>query len=100
MRLRSIDGSTPKQPRIGRLPSAIFSAIESAGTMRNSCGMVTMPAAIASCGEAKTRGSPAISMLPLSARCTPPRMRMSVDLPAPFSPTSAWISPKSSEKST
>ena len=55
-----------------------------------------MPAAIASCGDVKLRGSPAIAMLPRSARCTPPRMRISVDLPAPFSPTSAWISPKSS----
>ena len=30
---------------------------------------------------------------PRSGRCTPPRMRISVDLPAPFSPTMAWISP-------
>ena len=35
-----------------------------------------------------------------SGRCTPPRMRTSVDLPAPFSPTSAWISPGITSKST
>src|SRR5262245_19016308 len=39
-------------------------------------------------------------MAPRSGRCTPPRMRISVDLPAPFSPTMAWISPKATSKST
>src|SRR5262249_31270552 len=33
-------------------------------------------------------------------RWTPPRMRISVDLPAPFSPTTAWISPNATSKST
>src|SRR5262249_26210202 len=35
-----------------------------------------------------------------SGRTAPPRIRTSVDLPAPFSPTSAWISPASTSKST
>src|SRR5260370_14963689 len=39
-------------------------------------------------------------MLPRSGRWTPPRMRISVDLPAPFSPTIAWISPGRTSKST
>src|SRR5262245_28983389 len=38
--------------------------------------------------------------MPASGRCTPPRMLMSVDLPAPFSPRSAWISPRRSENVT
>src|SRR5712692_7573423 len=39
-------------------------------------------------------------MMPRSGRWTPPRMRISVDLPAPFSPTTAWISPNATSKST
>ena len=41
----------------GRSPSAMFSAIDSAGTRRSSCGMVTMPPAMASrgLGEAPLR---------------------------------------------
>src|SRR6266478_5218527 len=39
-------------------------------------------------------------MTPRSGRWTPPRMRISVDLPAPFSPTTAWISPNATSKST
>ena len=51
----------------------------SAGTSRSSCGMVTMPAAIASCGLAKWQGLPSTKMAPRSGRCTPPRMRIRVD---------------------
>ena len=39
-------------------------------------------------------------MLPPSAACAPERIFIKVDLPAPFSPTSAWISPPCTEKST
>src|ERR1700751_5409040 len=39
-------------------------------------------------------------MRPRSGPWTPPRMRISVDLPAPFSPTTAWISPNATSKST
>ncbi len=52
MRARSTIASGPRR-RTGRSPSAMFSAIDSAGTRRSSCGMVTMPAAIASCGTVK-----------------------------------------------
>src|SRR5262245_1022649 len=99
MRARSITARGPKR-RTGRSPSAMFSATESAGTRRSSCGMVTIPAAIASRGLAKWRSSPLTRMTPRSGRCTPPRMRISVDLPAPFSPTTAWISPNATAKST
>src|SRR5947199_1825795 len=99
MRPRSIVARGPKR-RTGRSPRAMFSAIESVGTRRSSCGMVTMPAAIASRGLAKSRSSPPTRMTPRSGRCTPPRMRIKVDLPAPFSPTTAWISPNATAKST
>src|SRR6516165_6066047 len=99
MRARSIMASGPNR-RTGRSPSATFSAIDSAGTRRRSCGMVTMPAAIASWGLAKWHSSPSRRITPRSGRWTPPRMRISVDLPAPFSPTTAWISPYATPKST
>ena len=88
MRARSTRASGPKR-RTGRSPSAMFSAIDSAGTSRSSCGMVTMPAAMASRGLEKCRAAPSTRTVPRSGRQTPPRMRISVDLPAPFSPTTA-----------
>ena len=39
-------------------------------------------------------------MVPLSAGWTPEMTLMRVDLPAPFSPTSAWTCPASVEKWT
>src|SRR5262245_11553666 len=99
MRARSTMASGPKR-RTGRSPSAMFSAIDNAGTRRRSCGMVTMPTAMASWGLAKWHSSPSRRTTPRSGRWTPPRMRISVDLPAPFSPTTAWISPNATSKST
>src|SRR5262245_38534482 len=99
MRARLIMASGPNR-RTGRSPSAMFSAIDSAGTRRRSCGMVTMPAAMASWGLAKWHSFPSRRITPRSGRWTPPRMRISVDLPAPFSPTTAWISPYATSKST
>ena len=43
---------------------------------------------------------PSTSTLPLSGWYTPLRIFISVDLPAPFSPISAWISPPCRVKST
>ena len=54
--------------RTGRSPSAMFSAIDSAGTRRSSCGMVTMPAAMASRGLAKCRSAPSTRIVPRSGR--------------------------------
>src|SRR5262245_56230488 len=99
MRARLTTASGPKRCT-GTSPSAMFSAIDSAGTRRRSCGMVTMPAAMASWGLAKWHSSPSRRRTPRSGRWTPLRMRISVDLPAPFSPTTAWISPNATSKST
>src|SRR5271170_4451741 len=54
--------------------------------------MVTMPARWASWGVAKATGFPKSSISPTSALCAPDKTLSSVDLPAPFSPRSAWIS--------
>ena len=44
--------------------------------------------------------TPSASTVPSSARTAPYAIAASVDLPAPFSPTSAWISPGYSSRST
>ena len=99
IRARSIS-RRPNTRRSGGSPSVRFSAIDSAGTSRSSCGMATMPAAMASRGPSNRHALPSTAISPRSGRCTPPRMRTSVDLPAPFSPTSACTSPASTSKST
>ena len=43
---------------------------------------------------------PASSIVPSSGGCAPDRIFRRVDLPAPFSPRSAWISPGATSKST
>ena len=51
-------------------------------------------------GEVIATGLPSRRISPLSGRRMPSMMFISVDLPAPFSPASAWISPLRSSKST
>ena len=52
---------------------------------------IPMPWAIASAGVAKETSEPLTLMVPSSGFCTPYRIFISVDLPAPFSPTRAWM---------
>src|SRR5580704_17369159 len=59
-----------------------------------------MPASRAFDGELNTTFLPAISMDPSSCACTPLSILMSVDFPAPFSPSSACTSPGSTSKLT
>src|SRR6516164_3962974 len=59
-----------------------------------------IPALRASRAERKCCSRPSIRRLPWSAACTPAMIFMSVLLPAPFSPTRPWISPRASAKST
>ena len=44
-------------------------------------------------GDAPLTGSPLSSMVPRSGSSEPAAIAISVDLPAPFSPSRAWISP-------
>ncbi len=60
--------------------------------------MVAMPAACAWCGLSKVTSWPSMRMVPVSGLWTPEMTLMSVDLPAPFSPTRAWISPAATAK--
>ena len=67
----------------------MFSATDSSGMISGSWWTMRMPASCASRAEANATGRPSTAMLPWSGACSPSRMRISVDLPAPFSPTSA-----------
>ena len=55
--------------------------------------MNSMPRALASRGERISAGWPLIFTVPESREIAPPRIFISVDLPAPFSPINATISP-------
>ena len=85
----------PPRRSCGSRPSTTFSATVSVGTsMKCWCTMPT-PAAIAS-AVVQPVTSRAVR-LPCGrhrARTSRSSTRISVDLPAPFSPTSAWISPR------
>ena len=61
---------------------------------------VLMPARSASRGERGRTDWPSRRVLPASRSYTPVSTLMSVLLPAPFSPMSAWISPARTVKST
>src|SRR5690606_3062708 len=54
---------------------------------------VLMPRAWASSGVVGATGAPSSTMLPASGISTPVTSLIRVDLPAPFWPISAWISP-------
>ena len=64
------------------------------GTTLTSCAMAATPRSSASRGERSATSSPSSSSRPSSGASTPATIRPSVDLPAPFSPTSAWIDPR------
>src|SRR5688572_28327950 len=59
-----------------------------------------MPAASASPGRAKVCARPSTTRRPVDRRIAPAIALHKVDLPAPFSPTSAWISPARTSKLT
>jgi len=58
------------------------------------------PERLRSCREAIATGTPCSLIVPPSGDTVPERMPSSVDLPAPFSPTSAWTSPRSNSRDT
>src|SRR3972149_6763926 len=53
----------------------------------SSCQPLALPSARASLGEARCAGRPSKKSWPLSGGCTPVMILISVDLPAPLSPT-------------
>src|SRR5215831_754081 len=59
-----------------------------------------MPAARASDGDAKVIGASSSSIRPSSGGTTPAMILIRVDLPAPFSPSTAWMWPARTVRST
>src|SRR5271166_2657944 len=53
-----------------------------------------MPRSSALLGESKRTGWPSTQYSPLEGRCTPARILISVDLPAPLSPSRQCTSPR------
>ncbi len=91
--------SRPKW-RVGSKPSTTFSATVNTGTSMKCWWTMPMPWRTAAPGSGKWTTSPSSAMSPESGCMSPNRTFMSVVLPAPFSPRSAWISPGSTVKST
>ena len=89
-------------PRFGSRPSTTFSATVSGGTSMKCWCTIPTPASIASAvfhpvtsvSSSSPLPTSLISTLPPSLPYIPLRIRISVDFPAPFSPTRAWISPR------
>ena len=80
--------------------SATFSATVSVSNSEKCWYTVPMPSARASAGLATRTGSPRQRIAPASGRVAPQTSFVSVDFPAPFSPSSAWISPARTTRST
>ena len=59
-----------------------------------------MPCAVALAGVIRACRLPSITIAPASGAMAPPSTFNSVDLPAPFSPTSPTTSPPATERST
>ena len=90
--LMSIRWSGPR-PLVGSLPRKKLRHTDISGTVARSWNTVAMPRARASRGPAKITGSPSKSTSPLSGTYTPERILISVDLPAPLSPSTHVTSP-------
>ena len=77
----------------GAWPMNTFSATLRSGNRRGSWWTTAMPRARDWAGPWIATGVPSRRIVPASGWWTPARILTSVLLPAPFSPTSAWISP-------
>ena len=84
---------------IGSSPSRMFSATVRTGTSMKCWWTMLIPCEMASEGEAMVTGFPPSRISPSSGVTRPYRMFISVVLPAPFSPRSAWISPRRTSRS-
>ena len=87
-----------RPPRLGVCsPSRMFSATSMVGIVDSSWYSATTPARPAARTLANSTVPPSRRISPASGAWMPVSTLMSVDLPAPFSPRSAWISPERTE---
>ena len=80
-------------PVVGSEPRKKFRQTLISGTTARSWYTVAMPRSRASRGEANRTGSPSTRNSPRSCWCTPARILISVDFPAPLSPSTQVTSP-------
>src|SRR4051812_10093994 len=98
-RSRAVARSTTP-PFAGSTPRTKFSTTSRCAQSVRSCGTITIPAARAAAGVLATYGEPAMRIAPESARSSPTRIRTSVLLPAPFSPSRACTWPRATSNVT
>jgi hypothetical protein len=84
--LTSIRRSGPA-PFVGSEPRKKLRQIDISGTVARSWKTVAIPCERASRGEPNLVSTPSTSNSPSSCWCTPERILMNVDLPAPLSPS-------------
>ena len=78
--------------RVGGRVMLMLSATERSGSTDSSWKTVTMPTALAACGVVeRDRLAGEDDRCPRRASTTPETILISVDFPAPFSPSTAWI---------
>ena len=82
-----------QMPLVGSEPRKKFRQIDISGIIARSWYTVAIPLARASRGESKSTGSPSNRYSPSLGLCTPARVLMRVDLPAPLSPSRQVTSP-------
>ena len=82
------------------MPSATFSATVSVDTSMKCWWIMPIPCRIAAAGDVIATGSPCSRISPSSGLYRPYSTRISVLLPAPFSPRSVCTSPARTSKST
>ena len=87
-------------PFLGSMPSITFSAMVREGTRTKCWYTMPIPISIALRGDVSFTSSPLMIMRPWLGCSTPKSNFIRVDLPAPFSPQMACISPFSAEKHT
>ena len=80
---------------MGSDPRKKFRQIERSGIIARSWYTVAIPSSSASRGDANSRGLPSNRYSPSSGRYTPDRVLMSVDFPAPLSPSRQVTCPAS-----
>ena len=90
---RSCAAWSMRPPRMISRLAKMFSATERLPKRLSSWNTMPMPWLIASAVSEKTTGSPSSRMRPAVGRSTPAMIFISVDLPAPFSPTSTLTAP-------